>query len=444
MDANSLLRFYPIEGVSDAGGLLKVKMDFKGRLNDLKQSSTLKRIQAGGEVVLQELKFTNKGTPYPFSKLNGSLIFRNQDLALSNLSGKAGSSHFIVNGLFKNIFAYLMLENQPITIEADLQSDFLNLDELLADSGAAEKQASAGGEKYYAFDIRPDLKLYFNCQVRRLYFDRFKAKDVAGELVVENGVAYIKGARLSAVGGRMQLNGHIDARRQKDVVVTGKAHFDGMNADSVFYVFHNFSQSFLTDRHLKGKISADVSTSMEFDKKLHLRYENLIVDADMLIKNGQLKGFEPMQALSVFINEKRLADISFSNISSKISVRNKTIHLPATIIESDITTVTIEGTHTFDQHINYGVKVPLKAILTGKKEQMPADAIRPDAGGSHLFLRITGTTDDFKISYDSYAVKEKIITDIKKEKEELQETIRNKGRKPKEVVKPEEEDYFDW
>jgi uncharacterized protein involved in outer membrane biogenesis len=450
LDANSLLHFYPIEGVSNAGGLLKVNMEFKGRLQDLKQSSTLQRIQAGGEVVLRELKFQRQGAPYPFKGLNGSLIFRNQDLALSNLSGNAGSSHFVINGLFKNIFAYLLLENQPIAIEADLQSDFLNLDELLADAKATESktlQASAPlpeGEKYYAFDIRPDLNLYFNCQVKRLHFDRFRAKDIAGELVVEKGVAYVKGARLSAAGGKMQLNGHVDARRAKDVIVTAKARFDGINADSVFYVFHNFSQDFLADRHLQGKISANVSTSMEFDKKLRFRYEKLIVDSDMLITNGQLKGFEPMQALSAFINEKRLADISFSNINSKVSVRNETIYLPSTTIESDITTVTITGTHTFSQQIDYSVKVPLKAVLTGKKEQMPPSAVRPEAGAPHLFVRIYGTTDDYKIGYDTYAVKEKIVTDIKKEKEELKEVFKNKGRKTEDVVKPAEEEFFDW
>ncbi|MBW3545139.1 MAG: DUF3971 domain-containing protein, partial [Bacteroidetes bacterium] len=450
LDAPSLLAFYPIESISEAGGLLKVKMDFKGRLNDLKQSKTLNRIQAGGEVVLQDLKFLRQASPYPFNKLNGSLIFRNQDLALSNLSGMAGSSHFVLNGLFKNIFAYLLLEDQPIAIEADLQSDFLDLDELLADANAAEKQtlkATAGEvevEKYYAFDIRPYLNLYFNCQVRQLRFDRFKAGDVAGELVVEKGVAYVKGGRLKAAGGRMQVNGHIDARKPKDVSVTGKAHFEGINADSVFYIFHNFNQDFLVDRHLKGKVTADVNASMEFDKKLRFRYEKLVVESDMLVINGRLKDFEPMQALSAFISGQRLSDISFSNITSKVSVRNNTIYLPATVVASDITRVTIQGTHTFDQHIDYGIKVPLKAVLVGKREQMPASAVRPEAGAAHLFLRVKGTTSDYKISYDSYAVKEKIVTDLKQEKKELQETIRSKGRSQQEVVTPEEEDYFDW
>jgi hypothetical protein len=451
LEAGSLLRFYPLEGIGNAAGLLRVKMDFKGRLADLKQSHTLKRIQASGEVVLQELGFRRMAAPYPFSGLNGSLIFRNQDLALSNLSGRAGSSHFVINGLFKNIFAYLLLDNQPIAIEADLQSDFLNLDELLADASAAETQQLKAGvplgeadEKFYAFDIRPDLALYFNCKVKRLQFDRFKAKEVSGELVVDKGVAYIKEARLAAAGGRMWMDGQVDARRPKVVRVNGKARFNQIHSDSVFWLFHNFSQTFLTDRHLKGRVTADVTTTMEFDKKLRFQYDKLEVDASMLISNGQLRNFEPMQAMSVFIDEKRLADIQFSNISSSIRVRNETIYIPSTIIQSDITTLTLEGTHTFEQHIDYRVKVPLKAVLTGKRAQMPESAIRPEEGAAHLFLRIHGTTDDFKVAYDGQAVKEKIVTDIKKEKEELKDIIRNKGRKTEDVVKPEEEDYFDW
>lgn len=443
LDAASALRFYPLKNLSDASGQLDVSLDFSGRLKDLENPKTISKVKAGGEVIVKDLAFKLATTTYPMRKLNGSLIFNNNDLALSNLSGEAGNSSFVVNGLFKNIFSYLLLENQPIMIEADLQSDFIDLDELLADDEAAEPVQ--GDERFYAFDIRPDMTLYFNCKAGRLKFDRFSAKNIAGELTVRNGIASVKNGSLQAAGGRMTINGNIDARKPNLVDVSVQARFKDIYADSVFWIFNDFNQTFLTHRNIKGRVTTDVMTSMQFDKKLRFRYDKLIVNATPSIVDGQLTDFEPMQNLSRFVKEERLANISFSEITSNIQVRSQTIYLPETIIRSDISAVTIRGTHSFDQDIDYHVKVPVKSVLTGKRKEVPSAAAQANgSSGMHLLLRIVGTTDDYKIAYDGQAVKEKVAKDIRKEGKELKEVIKNKSARTQEAVELEDDEYFDW
>lgn len=444
LDAKSFLLFYPLKNISQAEGLLDINLDFSGRIKDLKNGKTIKNVKAAGEVVVRDLGFQLSQTSFPVQKLNGSLIFNNNDLALSNLGGLAGNSSFLVNGLFKNIFSYLLLENQPITIEADLQSGNLDLDELLADSQAGRQEA-ASQDQFYSFDIRPDVNLYFNCQADRLKFDRFRAKDVKGELSVANGVATIKNGTLKAAGGRMAIEGTVNARQSNVVDVDVQARFQNIYVDSTFWIFKNFNQTFLTDQNLNGRVTADVNSYMQFDKKLRFNYEKLTVDANASIVDGQLKNFGPMQNLSSFIKEERLANIKFQEITSNIQVRNQTIFLPETIIRSDISTVTVRGTHTFSQHIDYHVKVPVQTLIAGRRKTVPVNTVQNNSvSGTHLLLRITGTTDDYKISYDAQAVKEKIVQDIKKEGTELKEAIKNKTARSGEVVEPDEEEYFDW
>lgn len=445
LDAKSFLLFYPLTNVSQADGLLDVSLEFSGRLKDLEKAKTIKNVKAAGEVVVQNLGFQLTNTSYPVQKLNGSLIFNNNDLALSNLSGLAGNSSFVVNGLFKNVFSYLLLENQPITIEADLQSGNLDLDELLKDSEADEQEKKNEEDNFYAFDIRPDVNLYFNCTVEKLKFDRFRAKDVSGELSVANGVAVIKKGKLKAAGGSMAITGTVNALKANVVDVDVQAQFQNIHVDSTFWIFNNFNQTFLTNQNINGRVTADVKSYMQFDKKLRFNYDRLTVDARATIVDGRLKDFGPMQNLSTFINEERLANIKFLEITSNIQVRNQTIFLPETIIRSDISTVTVRGTHTFDQHIDYHVKVPVHTILTGKRKNVPATAVGGDGlSGTHLLLRIAGTTDDYKITYDAQAVKEKVVEDIKKEGKELKEAIKNKTARSREAVELDEEEYFDW
>ena len=445
LDAQSCLQFYPLKNVSKADGILDVRLEFAGHLKDLENGKTIQNVKAAGEVVVQNLNFQLASTSYPIQKLNGSLIFNNNDLALSNLSGLAGNSSFVLNGLFKNIFSYLLLENQPITIEADLQSGYLDLDQLLTDAQAGTSQDQQEEDHFYAFDIRPDMNLYFNCTVDQLKFDRFKAQKLSGELSVANGIATVKKGKLQASGGQMTIEGNVNARQTNIVNVDVQARFQNIFVDSTFWIFKNFNQTFLTDQNLSGRVTADVYSTMQFDKKLRFNYDKLVVNARASIVDGQLKKFEPMQNLSAFINEERLANIRFLEITSNIEVRNQTIFLPETIIRSDISTVTVKGTHTFDQHIDYHVKVPVHTIITGKRKEVPSRAVGSDGvNGTHLLLRIYGTTDDYKITYDAEAVKEKIVKDIRKEGEELKDAIKNKTARSRETIELEEEEYFEW
>jgi len=57
---------------------------------------------------------------------------------------------------------------------------------------------------------------------------------------------------------------------------------------------------------------------------------------------------------------------------------------------------------------------------------------------------ITGTTDDYRIAYDTESVKKKIVNDLKKEVKELKEAFKNKGMKKQKEIELEKEDYFEW
>ena len=113
-------------------------------------------------------------------------------------------------------------------------------------------------------------------------------------------------------------------------------------------------------------------------------------------------------------------------------------------VRSNVTDIKISGTHTLDQHINYKLVTPLrgKAKFT---DQQAEGAIETDGNGqTKLFLKIIGTTDDYKISLDTEAIKKKIITDIKQEVKELKDAFRQKETQKKKELELEEDEYFDW
>lgn len=438
LEASDFLNFFPLPDVSDVSGSLQAHVSLTGQLALLKNKATAQQVKTEGTVELDSLHFTLGRRKLRFSNLNGTLQFNNNDLAMSNLRGSFEKSDFLVNGFFKNIVTYAIFENQPIGIEADLVSGYLDVDRLF------EVGFSETGSGPYVFSISPALNLNFNCQVDSLNFKRFHARRVKGDLLVKGQVAVSRNINLEAMGGSLQVSGIVDARNPKAIDLITSATLRKIQLDSLFYVFDNFRQGFIGHQHLKGEADAEINLEATLNEALRIFPETLIADASTTIRKGELNDFAPLRGLNKYLDDEGLNHLRFADLKNDIHIEKKTIYIPTMEIRSNVTSLVVSGTHYFDKRIDYRVIAPLR----NKKKIDPDEAfgaIEEDLQGrSKIYLKITGTTDDYTIQYDQVAVRKKIVSDIKKEVQELKEAFRLKGKKKKKELELQKDDYFDW
>ncbi len=437
LDAASIFNFYPIADVTGLEGFLSADISFEGQTSMLNKKATVQRVKTNGAIVMSNLNFAYGKQQIKFKDINGTLQFNNHDLALSNVTGYFENSDFHLNGFFKNIITFLLFENQPIGIETDLKSDFLDLDQLFSIAFGVEQSEN------YRFNISPDVQLNFNCDVNEMKYKRFKPSQIKGDLLVKNQVAVSRNISMKAMGGSLTLNGIVDAKNPKAIDVVSSFKLNGLYVDSLFYVFENFYQDFIQDKHLKGQAYADVELEMVLNEKLNLIPPTLVADISATIKNGELNNFEPLKKLNKYIDDESLNKLRFADLKNEIHIENKTIYIPQMDIKSNASDIRISGTHTFDQHIDYRVVVPLRS-----KKKIDQDeafgAIEDDGSGNpKIFLKITGTTDNYEVGLDKDAVKKKIVSDLKKEVQELKDAFKQKGIKKKKELELSTEE-FDW
>ncbi len=438
LEPTSIVNFYPLKELADLKGMIEANVKLSGRLSDLKKKSTAQHVKVDGDVSLAQVGFVWGNRKINFENLNGSLQFNNNDIAMSNVSGKIGNSDFVLNGFLKNVISYLLFEGQPIGIEADLRSDFIDLDQSLAWG------LGVTGSKDFGFSISPDLHMNFNCRVQEMRYKRFHPRDIKGNLLVKNQTALSRNIAFTAMGGELSANGMIDARSKNKIDISSSFKLRSIHLDSVFFTFDNFYQSFIDDKHLKGKVNADVSMEMTLDKALKLYSNTLVADISATIKDGELNNFEPLQRLNKYIDDETLSKLRFADLKNDIHIENRTIYIPQMEVKSNATTITLSGTHNFDQQIDYRIVAPLRS----KKKIDPDEAfgsIEEDGSGkSKIFLKITGTTDNYTVSLDKDALKKKIRSDLKKEVKELKDAFKLKGQKKQKELELEKDDYFDW
>jgi len=442
IDAPSVLDFYPVEDIKYVSGSLLVDIAFNGKVNLLKNKNTAQRVSTLGTVDMKGVNLLYGKNNIPLENLQGNLQFNNNDLALSNVTGKLGDSDFLLNGFFKNIITFLLFENQPIGIETDLKAGFIDLNQLFAlGFGGSKGETSPSDE--YTFNLSKNVNLNFNCNIKSLRYKRFHGQAIRGDLLVKNQMAVSRNLSLKTMGGNLSLSGIVDAKNNKAIDVVSTLKLQGINLDSVFYVFENFNQTFIQDRHLKGRATADVNLEMTLNQNLRLFQETLIADIGISIAQGELNNFEPLKKLERYLGDEGLDKLRFSELKNDIHIENKHIYLPQMEVRNNVTDIRISGTHTFQQLIDYRLITPLRRKRISDVEA--EGAFEENAQGhSRLFLKITGTTDDYRIAYDTDAVKQKIVSDLKEEVRELKDAFKSKGKKKDKEIELSKEEYFDW
>ena len=440
---NTVLSLFPVKNIKSGNGEISLNLKFSGPLTSAGRPGTGNNLSASGDLTFIHAGFNTDFSERSVTGLDGTLHFNNADLAFENLDGAIGSSDFQISGFFRNIIPFILQGGQPVHIDADIDSRFLNLNELLQMRVGSPN--SAGESRGYHLDLSPNLDIRLRCHARHVILKKFSARNVTSTMTVRNQRIMVDSARMYTMGGILNLSGTLVARDPINRDILADGHLDGIYIDSLFYVFDNFNQDFLVSRNLKGQINADVNTFMTLGRNMVLIPSSLLAFINISIVNGELNDFDPMQKLSKYVDSESLKHLKFSELRNDIQVKNHVITIPEMEIISNVSTIRVSGTQTFDQHIDYHFVVPLAQFNREDPDARFGAIEKDENGGMNIFLKMTGATDDYKLTYDTRAMKQKVIADFKREGHELKDLFKNKEHNDEKEKKVElnENEYFD-
>ena len=398
LDVARVLQFYPVAAVRGGSGTAQLKVSFTGSLREFKANPATATVQSAGELTLRGVQLRLREFTQPFSGLNGVFLLRRNDVAVSSFTGRVGASDFQMNGVFKNGLGWLLLPRQQLLVEADVKSRQLNFDQLLSlrtSAGTATSAASA--KSSYGFRFPPNLALDINMHAQRTRFRRFRGRDLRGTIRLQNQVLSAPSLSVAAAGGRASFRGTLDARNPDLLRLSSSTSCQQLPLDSLFYVFEDFGQQFITARHLRGTLTASAESDMYFSSNLDPLTDKLQAEVKVTVRNGELNNFMPLQKLSMIAGRERLRHLRFAQLTTPVYIQSRTVYLPEMEIRSNVkaaSLVRVTGTHTFDQQMDYHLSIP---ILPGLLSRVVPNG---STAGPSLLLAIQGDENNFRVSYD--------------------------------------------
>lgn len=416
-------------GLTNPSGKGRFDLFFNLKWNETLEEYDFIQSVAKGSLDVNGLNISDKeGNPF-LSDLSLKCGIAQNALNNVNLKSKVKSSdvHFV--GSIKNWRTYLF-NNQHLEVEGSLKGNHFNLNELLTSSSNQEN--TSPNSNPINLDYRVNLLLDLSLD----YFEwaNLKSTALAGSFNWKNGGMYFNNMRFNAWKGSNLLKAYL-IPNSSGFVLSGILESAGTDIEVLFSDFSNFGQTEFTSNNLKGSLQTTVQLDMLFDRSFNPDEKSISCIAQIKIDDGQLNNYEPMQALSSFIALHDLKNVRFQSFENTLRIENRVVYIPFMSVKNNAMNLELSGTHSFDNYIDYRMKVRVTDLLATKsgwalrkrEDQLTSE----EDGGMSVRIHMYGTPDDLKIKYDKKSTLKNVTQEAKKEQKSFFEDLKKelKGEK---------------
>jgi hypothetical protein len=452
-DLHELRTFFIDSLLQKAEGLITFTgFHMQGSKRDLRNAEN-GALAISGMFDLKDVMLEGNGITY--SNINGSLAYADDELTAKGLTITLLNTDMAFDGTVTDLIAYVVSQNKrdnrsdlPLGIEGTVKVKKLNLSNIM--KAYAPKEAKAAGTAKTKIDPRDvfNMKGHLALSVDEFVYDKMVFDNLKADLSLAPYRIDLNSITTDAMGGKLSNKGYVAFTQDREMILNFGIEIDKIDLPVLFRQCNNFGQTTLTDRHLKGQLSASAQIKTVWTDYKNIDMDRLSGKLTCSVLHGELINFDPIKSASKFIKVDELSHIVFSDLNNQLTIQNRMITIPMMEVQSSALNLMMSGTHSFDNIIDYQIKVNLRKVLAAKfgKRNNDVDYIEEDPyEGINLYLRMTGDITNPKIKYDRQSVKKKLKQDLAEQKEELQNIFKkDKTVKPKnEEETKREEKYFD-
>ncbi|MGB2684256.1 MAG: AsmA-like C-terminal region-containing protein [Olleya sp.] len=384
----NLTKAYPIELENELKGILKAKLNTSFDMNAI-ETNAYERIKNNGSVSLSDFVFSSADIVNPINISKASINFNPGTITLDNFIATTGQSDLNATGSINNLLGFL-LSDKKLEGNFNVKSNVFKISDFMVEGGS-KAPINQSTEPATALKIPAFLDCTIMADAKTVYYDNLILKDVKGSLKIADETAQLNNVTSSIFNGNLSLEGLIDTKTAKPTfnMNVGAKNFDIAQSFNDLNLLQALAP---ITKALQGKLNSSINLSgtlgEDFTPLLNSISGNAL--AELLTTKIEPKNKQLFSLLESKLNFLDFSKLDLKDLKTKLSFNDGQVSVnPFDIKYKDIK-MTVGGSHTFSNTMNYQVVLDVPAKYLGTEVNNLINKIN-DAAVNDIKIPVTAT-----------------------------------------------------
>ncbi|KAA2241912.1 AsmA family protein [Chitinophaga agrisoli] len=367
LDLSKVTQFVKLESGTQLTGLLDADISAKGNMSAIEKQQ-YDRFYAAGTLLVNNLLYRSKDYPDGVKVNNLSLKFNPRNVTIEQFSGQYMGTNFQANGEVNNLLAY-MFKNAALDGKLAVKADEVNLDKWMGmTSSTTTTTAAVDTANAVPFAVPANLNLGLQAQVDKVHYDKLDLTNLTGSMQLKDETVTLQQIKGNALQGSMEVNGSYSTKNSKlNPDINLSYNVQQLDVQQTFNAFNTVQKLMPIGQFLSGKITSQLTVQGKLGKDMTPVLSSLNGDGNLLLIEGFLKKFAPIDQLATQLNVSQLKDISLKDIKSYFSFENGRVKVNPFKIKVSNIDMAVAGSHGFDQTLDYTLQLALPRSIMGQQ-----------------------------------------------------------------------------
>ncbi len=414
---------YPIKLDKPLSGILKADVTTKFDMASVEKSD-YQKIDNAGSMSVTGFKYVDE-TGKAMNISSASVQFNPSRVNLQEFKATTGKSDISVTGVLDNFYGFLF-RKQELKGNFNMVSNQIAVADFMS-TAPAKPEAKTTSK---AMKIPSFLNCSLTAKANTVLYDNLILKDCSGKLMVKDQAVTLENVKTNIFGGQIGMNGTVSTK-EKTPKYNMHLGFDKVDITQTFTQLEMFKKIAPIAGVITGKLNSTINLSGNLNDK-EMTPDLKTLSGDLL---GQLVGtsINPsnstiLSSISQNVKFIDLKKLNLNDVKMALAFKDGKVTVKPFDIKYQDMKVTVDGTHGFDQLMNYNLKFDVPAKYLGSDANAllaklsPSDVAKLD--NIPVNATVTGSFSKPKVSTDIKSATTSLVTSLAKQQKEK---IVNKG-----------------
>lgn len=406
-------------------GLLNADLGFTGSKTAI-SNEEYDKIKLNGNADFSNVSYKSKEYPTGINIPTSQLVFNTKNVTLSNLTGKYLNTNFTANGTLNNLIGYMM-KTQSLTGNITATADDMNLNEWMGTPAASTTSTNTvNNNSAKPFSVPADMNFTIKASAGQVKYDKVDYKNITGTLLMNDEKITLQNIKTQALNGDIMINGSYSTKINKEKPDISLSYdVKNMDVQKTFYAYNTIQFLMPIGKFLSGKLQSQLSLTGKLDGSMMPVLNSLSGKGNLLLVEGLLQKFKPLEKIADLLDINRLKAISLKEVKNYFEFANGKVYIKPFTIKIDSIEMLISGFHGFDQSIDYAIQMKLPRKVMGAKGNILINDLAAEAAGRgipfkpgnmiNLSLKVNGTITNPYIGISLKGMVDDIVKDMEQQ-----------------------------